>query len=199
MWSPPLVIGDIRELALGSASALRGAPTITSGTIRPTLLIVGPRYSAVIVSGDTIFEQRLVTAPTATVRTSPSRSCLRRNAAGWPVPASQPPAMLTGNIFRGFHRSCHDVPSASIVRSFDAPSSSGSHRGCRCIGERGKHEITCADRAFGAQFESCRDDVAAPHDRYISRRCTSKARHSSAKSRGRVRERPVRCSMRCIR
>jgi hypothetical protein len=84
MWSPPLVIKDIRELALGSGSAVRGAPTITSGTIRPTLLIVGPPYSAVIVSGDTIFEQRLVAAPTATVRTSPSRSCLRRNAAGWP-------------------------------------------------------------------------------------------------------------------
>jgi len=41
---------------------------------------------------------------------------------------------------------------------------------CRCIGECGKHEIACADRAFGAQFESRRDDVAAPHDRYISRR-----------------------------
>jgi len=61
---------------------LRRAPTITSGTIRPTLLIVGPPYSAVIVSADTIFEQRLAAAPTATVRTSPSRSCLRRNAAG---------------------------------------------------------------------------------------------------------------------
>jgi hypothetical protein len=88
--------------------------------------------------------------------------------------------MLTGNTFRGFHRGCHDVPSASIPRRFDAPSSDGSHSGCRCIGECGKHEIACADRAFGAQFESRRDDVAAPHDRYISRRCTSKARHSSA-------------------
>jgi hypothetical protein len=68
MWSPPFAIGDIRELALGSASALRGAPRITSGTIRPTLLIVGPTCSAIIVSGDTIFEQRLVAAPTATVR-----------------------------------------------------------------------------------------------------------------------------------
>src|SRR3984957_2251711 len=84
MWSPPLLIKDIRELALGSGSAVRGAPTITSGTIRPTLLIVGPPYSAVIVSGDTIFEQRLVAAPTATVRSSPRRPCLRRNAAGWP-------------------------------------------------------------------------------------------------------------------
>jgi hypothetical protein len=43
MWSPPL-------------------------TIRPVLLIVGPPYSAYIVSGDTIFEQGLVAAPTATVR-----------------------------------------------------------------------------------------------------------------------------------
>jgi hypothetical protein len=43
MWSPPL-------------------------TIRPVLLIVGPPHSADIVSGDTIFEQGLVAAPTATVR-----------------------------------------------------------------------------------------------------------------------------------
>src|ERR1700739_1365995 len=34
---------------------------------------------------------------------------------------------------------------------------------------------------------------------YMSRRCTSNARHSSATSRGRVRERPVRSSMRCMR
>jgi hypothetical protein len=40
----------------------------TSGTIRPVLLIVGPPCSAIIVSGDTIFEQRLVAAPTASVR-----------------------------------------------------------------------------------------------------------------------------------
>jgi hypothetical protein len=43
MWSPPL-------------------------TIRPVLLIIGPTHSAHIVSGDTIFEQGLVAAPTATVR-----------------------------------------------------------------------------------------------------------------------------------
>jgi hypothetical protein len=34
---------------------------------------------------------------------------------------------------------------------------------------------------------------------YMSRRCTSNARHSSAISRGLVSDRPVRCSMRCIR
>jgi len=34
----------------------------------PVLPIVAPRYSAYIVSGDTIFEQRLVGVPTATVR-----------------------------------------------------------------------------------------------------------------------------------
>jgi hypothetical protein len=43
MWSPPLAIC-------------------------PVLPIVGPPHSAYIVSGDTIFEQRLVAAPTATVR-----------------------------------------------------------------------------------------------------------------------------------
>jgi hypothetical protein len=34
---------------------------------------------------------------------------------------------------------------------------------------------------------------------YINRRCTSKAKLSSMTSRGRERERPVRCSMRCNR
>jgi hypothetical protein len=42
--------------------------SITSGTVRPVLLIVAPPYSADIVAGDTIFEQGLVAAPTATVR-----------------------------------------------------------------------------------------------------------------------------------
>jgi hypothetical protein len=61
--------------------------------------------------------------------------------------------MLTDNTFRGFHRGS---PWPSIgkhsakVRRADAR---GSQSGCRCIGERGKHEIACADRAFGAQFE----------------------------------------------
>ena len=41
---------------------------ITSGTIRPVLLILCLSSSAIIVSSDTIFEQRLVAAPTATVR-----------------------------------------------------------------------------------------------------------------------------------
>jgi hypothetical protein len=36
--------------------------------IRPVLPIVGPPHSAYIVSGDTIFDQRLAGAPTATVR-----------------------------------------------------------------------------------------------------------------------------------
>src|SRR5271155_2080135 len=67
MWSPPLAIGRVRSL--GARIGFR--PPMSSydhfGDY-PRSAIVAPPHSADIVSGDTIFKQGLVAAPTATVR-----------------------------------------------------------------------------------------------------------------------------------
>jgi hypothetical protein len=67
MWSPPLAIGRVRSL--GARIGFR--PPMSSydhfGDY-PRSAIVAPLYSTYIVAGDTIFEQGLVAAPTATVR-----------------------------------------------------------------------------------------------------------------------------------
>jgi hypothetical protein len=65
MWSPPLAIGRVRSL--GARIGFR--PPMSSydhfGDY-PRSAIVARLYSTYIVSGDTIFEQGLVAAPTAT-------------------------------------------------------------------------------------------------------------------------------------
>jgi hypothetical protein len=66
MWSPPLAIGRVRSL--GARIGLRPMSSYDHFGDYPRSAIVAPPYSTDIVSGDTIFEQGLVAAPTATVR-----------------------------------------------------------------------------------------------------------------------------------